>query len=144
MINEEIKEQIKVDIVCWFKENFPNCTMRKKPMKDIVNMLRHEVIHYMIYMKFIGISGVELEMTFSKENSLQFSYGAKILSHYPLIYSLPRYYPKYIFVEFIHYLFDIIYNIFTFRRLKYLKTCTIYFIRTLFEFKKRDKKIGIK
>ncbi len=135
MVNQEIKMQMKRDIGNWFKEGFPKCTMKKKPLKDIVNMLRHEMIHYKIYEKFIKIRDVELEITFSKRNSLQFSYSAKCLGHYPLMYSLPRYYLKYIFVEFIHYLLDMIYNIFTFRRLKYLVLYSTNFIKMLFNLK---------
>lgn len=140
MINEELKDQIKADIGYWFKENFPGCTMRRKPMKDIVNMLRHEVIHYKIYIKFVKISEVELIINFSKKNSRQFSYSATCLGHYPLIYSLPRYYFKYIFIEFIQYLYDMIYNILTFRRIKHLIRYTTYFIKTLFEISKKVKR----
>jgi len=135
MISEEIKKQMKLDICYWFKENFPDCDIKRKPLKDIVNMIKHEIIHMKICRKFIEIGDIALVLNLHKK-----SYGAKILSHYPLIYNLPQYYPKYILIEFIHYLYDMIYGIFTFRKLKYLALYTIYFIKkNLFKLKMRDK-----
>ena len=144
MISEEIKDQIKVDINHWFNENFPGGIIKKKAMKDIVGMIGHEMIHYKIYNKFVKNAGVGLTLKFSKEDYDSFSYSATCLGHYPLFYNLIQYYPKYIFVEFIQYLYDIIYNIFTFRRIKHLVSYTIQFIKTLFEFRlKREKKVEI-
>ena len=137
MISEEIKDQMKADISYWFKENFPGGTMKKKPMKDIVSMLGHEVIHYKIYIKFVKIANVELILNFTKKDYNSFGYSAKCIGHYPLVYSLPRYYLKYIFIEFIQYLYDMIYNIFTFRRIRHLVDYTIDFTKTLFEFRRK-------
>ena len=125
---------MKMNIGNWFKENFPKCIIKRSSLKNIVNMIRHEIIHYKIYKKFIKNSGIDLEMVLSKKSSLHFGYSAKCLGHYPLIYNLSQYYPKYLFVEFIQYLYDIIYSIFSLRIFNDFIPYTTYFIKTLFKF----------
>ena len=133
-MEQEIKTQMKMDIVNWFKENFPKCIIGRKSLKDIVRMMKHEIIHYRISEKFIEDVSVKLEITLFTANP-GFGYNSKCLTRYPLIYNGLQYYPKYIFIEFNQYLYDMIYNIFSLRGLKYLIRYTKGFIKTLFKFK---------
>ena len=141
IISEEIKEQIKTDINNWFKENFPNCIIPRRSLKEVVRMIAHEIMHYKITLKFIENAETRMELTFFvAKNRLGFGYNAKCINRYPWHYSLPQYYPKYIFVRFVHYLYDMIYNIFSFRGLVHLMLYTKNFIKTLFKFKVKVRK----
>ena len=136
MISEEIKSQIKTDTNHWFKENFPECIVPRKSLKDIVRVITHEIMHYKISLKFIEDVEARMELTFFvAKNGIGFGYNAKCITHYPWYYSLPQYYPKYIFIEFVHYLYDMIYNIFSVRGLGYLLMYSKNFVKTLFNFK---------
>lgn len=136
MISEEIKEQIKIDTNHWFKENFPNCVIPRKSLKDIVRMIKHEVIHYKISLKFVKNIETTVHITFFvAKDGIGFGYSSKCITRYPWLYSLPQYYPKYIFIEFIQYLYDMIYNIFSLSGLKYLVSYNKNFVKTLFNFK---------
>ena len=135
MISEETKEQIKIDIKRWFKENFPECIVPRKALKDIVRTIKHENIHYKISLKFIENVEASMEIFFIIIKDTQFEHGAKCSICYPWFYSLPQYYPKYIFIEFIHYLYDIIFHIFSLRGLEYAISYTTDFIKKLFKFK---------
>ena len=136
MITEETKEQIKTDTNHWFKENFPNGTVSRKSLKDIVRMITHEIMHYKISLKFIKNIETTIHITFFvAKDGIGFGYNSKCITRYPLFYSLPQYYPKYIFIEFVQYLYDMIYNIFSFRGLGYLLMYSKNFIKILFNFK---------
>ena len=140
MIETEVKDQIKMDINYWLKENFPGCIIPRKSLKDIVRMIKHEIIHYKISLKFIGDIRATIKITFFVANP-GFGYNAKCLTRYPLIYNLPQYYPKYIFIEFVQYLFDIIWSIFSLGIFKNFRSYTTNFLKTLFHLKlqKGDK-----
>ena len=136
MISEEIKEQIKTNTNHWFKENFPNCVVSRKSLKDVVRVITHEIMHYKITSTFIENPETRMELTFFvAKNRLGFGYNAKCITRYPREYSLPQYYPKYILIQLIHYLYDMIYNIFSLRGLEHLIPYTKKFIKTLFKFR---------
>jgi len=132
MISEETKKQIKTNTNHWFKENFPNCVVPRKSLKGIVWIIGHVIIHSKISLRFIEHPEIRMEITFFvAKNGLGFGYNAKCITRYPWFYSLPQYYPKYIFIEFVHYLYDMIYNIFSLKGLKHLIPYTKNFIKTL-------------
>ena len=134
----EVNDQIKFDINYWFKKNYPDCTITKKSLNHIVNILKHETIHFKIFRKFVKETNIIMNLTLIYEDPCNFSCNGKCIARYPLNYSLLRYYPKYIFIEFIQYLYDMIYNIFILRKFKYLIRYTIYFLKTLLEFRIKE------
>lgn len=138
-MGQEIINQIKIDFSCWFKENFPGDVPKRKSLKDIVGMIRHEMIHINIYRKLVKGGKISLEMYFTKENSYRFSYGAKCLVHYPLSYNRPQCYPKYVFIEFVQCLYDMIYGIFLYGIFFNFIPCIIGFLKTLFKLKITEK-----
>ena len=133
-----------MDINYWFKENFPKCVIKRKSLKNIVNMIRHEIIHYKIFKKFVKEDlDAHFEIYLTREDSYQFSYSAKCLTIYPLVYNSLRYYPKWVFIEFVQYLFDIIWSIFTLKIFKNFIPYTTYFLKVLFEFKTKGKPVEV-
>jgi len=132
-IKQEMKTQMKLDIVNWFKENYKGVQIRRRVLKYIVRTLIHEVIHSKIYKKLGKRIKIELIINLTKDD---FSLGCDFTCHgsYPSIYNLPTYYPIYIFIEFVHAIFDIIDGLVRFQFFKII-FCSKYFINALFKLK---------
>lgn len=132
-INQEIREEMKMNIVNWFKENYKGVQIRRRILKYIIRSLTHEVIHYKIYEKLGKGIKIEFIINISKDDLFL---GCAFYCHgqYPLVYNLPAYYPIYIFIEFVHTIFDIIDGMVRFNFFKII-FCLKYFIKELFELK---------
>lgn len=122
-----------MDIVNWFKENHKGEQVRRRDLKSVVHGLRHEAIHYKIYKKFYKETEIYFELNMIKGESTT---KLRFICHctYPF-YETPVSYPIYIFIEFVHTIFDIIEVIIRYP----FHTIVLYlkdFIKTLFELKK--------
>lgn len=129
---------MKMDIVNWFKENYKGVQIRRHILKYIVRALTHEVIHYKIYKKLGNGIRIEFLINMIKEDLI---FGCKFScrSSYPLIYNLPAYYPIFIFIEFIHTIFDIIDGIVNFNFFKIISRSKD-FTKALFDLKFKKEK----
>ncbi len=122
-----------MDLVNWFKENYKGVQIRRRILNYIVRSLTHEVIHYKIYNKLGKGMKIEVIINIIKDDLfLRCDFACAV--SYPLMYNLAAYYPIYIFIEFIHAIFDIIDGIVSFRFFKIIYS-TKYFIKALFTLK---------
>lgn len=90
-------------------------------VKDYLDCFNHEFYHSHIYRRF----GLQPEVTIKIErkqegNTLYFRAIGKCYSKYPIEYGHPKYYPKFILIEFIQFIYDIFYDIRKFNFLKNL------------------------
>ncbi len=66
-MNQEIRTQMKLDLVDWFKANYKGVQIRRRILKYIVRALTHEVIHYKIYERFGKGMESEISMNLTKD-----------------------------------------------------------------------------
>jgi len=105
-LEQEIKTQLKLDIVNWFKENRRGKQIKRCVLKSVVHGLRHEAVHYKIYKKFYKETEIYFELNMVKDD-LVLRCDFSCSGTYPF-YETPVSYPIYIFIEFVHTIFDII------------------------------------
>jgi len=79
---------------------------------DYLDCFNHEFYHSYIYERF----GLQPEVTIvierkQERNTLYFRANGKCYCKYPIEYGHPKYYPKFILIEFIQFIYDFIYDI---------------------------------
>lgn len=120
-----------MDVVNWFKENYKGKQIRRRDLKWVVRGLRHEAVHYKIYKKFDKEMELFFELNMIEvDPTLRYIFACHC--SYPSVYELPAYYPIYIFIEFIHTIFDIIDGIIKFEFINVISSSK-YFIRKIFD-----------
>ena len=130
-------DEMKEDIKLWWKTNMFDWKIDKKVVNKFKEIVFHEVIHCKIVKnsaKTINIT-LQLEKLEKAEDGIAgFYYAASCVYTFPHKFNLPKYYPRFIFIQFRHFLFDVICDIFkfyifatfTYRLSKFLK-CLISF-----------------
>ena len=115
-----------------------DCKIDKKTANIFKNLVAHEIIHYKIGKKYVVNVNLSLELEkVEEEGILSFYYNASLKYNYPYKFNLPKYYPIFVFIEFKHFLFDVICDTFKFT----IFTTLIYrlsnFLKSLISFKVR-------
>jgi len=87
----------------WSKKYLEDKPKLKKLFpKAIVNGLNHEFFHFFIYEKFLNDPELTLEVNDENPTNM------KTIITYPIEYSYPKYYFRFIFIEFIQMFYDLI------------------------------------
>jgi hypothetical protein len=82
----------------------------KKQIKNFYyNILCHEYLHSKIYHNFSVFHSIEIRYYY---NPKKYHWRAKCIAEYDLEYILPKNYPKYLFIEFIQYFYDFLFDLF--------------------------------
>ena len=129
---------MKEDIKHWWKTNMPNCKMDKQIINLLKKLVFHETIHYKIVKNNAKSIDLILELKKAEEGIIGFYYNASCRYIFPYKFNLPKYYPKFILVEFTAFLFDIICDLFSLSIFKNLKYRLSNFLRCLISFKVRS------
>ncbi len=115
-----------------------NCKINEK----VINKLKELILHEFIHCKIVKTSARTIELVLNLEKSEDdigcFYYGASCEYTYPYKFNLPKYYPKSVFIEFKHFLFDFIYDIFKFTIFTTFKYRLFKFLKNLISFKVRS------
>lgn len=129
-------DEMKEDIKHWWKTNMPNLKIDKEIANIFKKLVAHEIIHCKIVKNSATNINLALDFTLEKaeEGIINFYYNASLIYNYPYKFNHPKYYPKFIIIQFKHFLFDIIcdtfrfaiFTTFTYRLFKFLK-CLISF-----------------
>jgi len=134
---DKIKQDIRQDIKQWWKTNMSDWKMNKKVINRFNKLIFHETIHY----KFVKNSAntIELKLYLKKaEGDLcNFYYAASCNYTYPYKFNLPKYYPKFILIEFTGFLFDFICDTLNFAIFTSFKYRLFTFLKRLKQFKVR-------
>jgi len=125
MIKQEIKTQLKLDIVNWFKENIlPELDKKEKIntklLKDIEVIIKHEYLHSKFY-SIIGLDTelwINLEGKYDNESSLIVGIEGSCRLINNKGYFFPRYYFHLVISEIAHLIYDIISDFLNFNFLK--------------------------
>lgn len=135
--------EIRYDIMKWISNWVNNEVtvkgyyLTQKQIKEIVKTLYHERIHSRIYRTF----GIETDLVlklyskFDENNNLFFCSYGQCIGIYPHPYSFPKLYPKYILIEFIQFLFDILYDIFRLKIFSHFPYRIKIFLKTIIKLK---------
>jgi len=131
---DEMKESIRD----WWKTNMSNWKMDKRVVNKFKELVFHEIIHCKIVKTSAVNINVILELEKAEEGITGFYYNASCIYTYPYKFNLPKYYPRFIFIEFRHFLFDVICDIFKFDIFA-IFTCRLpKFLKCLISFKVRS------
>ena len=130
-------DKMKDDIRYWWKTNKINCKIDKEVVKKLKELVFHEIIHYKIVRNCAVNIDIVLELTKAEEGIIGFYYNGYCRYNYPYKFNLPKYYPKFILIEFKHFLFDIIcdlfkfdFTVFKYRLFKFLKRLIRFKVRS--------------
>ena len=133
-----ISNEIKEDIKFWWKTNMLNCKINEKVINKLKELILHEFIHYKIVKTSARTIELVLSLGKSEDDIGCFYYEAYCKYTYPYKFNLPKYYPKFVFIEFKHFLFDFIYDIFKFAIFTTFKYRLFKFLKVLISFKVRS------
>ena len=133
-------DEMKENIRDWWKTNMPECIIDKKVVNKFKEVVFHEIMHY----KIVKNSAVDISLTLklgeTEEDIIGFYYNASCEYSYPYKFNLPKYYPKFILIEFKHFLFDVICDTFRFDIFTTFKYRLFKFLKCLISFKVRSKR----
>ena len=133
----QFEEKMKEDIKHWWKINM-FYKINKKAVNKFKELVFHEIIHYKIVKKSAINIDLTLELGKAEEGIIGFYYNASCKYNYPYKFNLPKYYPKFIFIEFKGFLFDIICDLFKFAIFTTFKYRLFKFLKCLINFKVRS------
>jgi len=126
------------DIRYWWKINMSEWKIDKKVVNKFKELVFHEIIHY----KIVKNSAINIGITLSLEKAegyiKGFYYGASCKYIFPYKFNFPKYYLEFIFIEFKHFLFDIICDLFSFSIFTTFKYRLFKFLKCLISFKVRS------
>nr|BDI55080.1 MAG: hypothetical protein [uncultured archaeon] len=89
--------------------------------KEYLDTHSHEFYHSYFFKKFGLQSEVSIEIERKQEgNTLYFGTFGKCISICPIKYNRPKYYPKFVLIGFIQFIYDIFYDIRKFNFLRNL------------------------
>lgn len=129
--------EIKEDIKHWWKTNMLNCQINKKVVSKFKELVFHEIIHC----KIVKTSAVNIKLILELEKAEEegcFYYDAFCQYTFPYKFNLPKYYPRFIFIAFRHFLFDIICDIFRLEIFTAFRYRLFKFLKCLISFKVRS------
>ena len=111
----KFSDKMKEDIKYWWKTNILNSKIDKRTINKFKELILHELIHYKniknsALNKILALKIEKIE----EEGIIGFYYNASCTYAYPYKFNLPKYYPKFVLIEFKNLLFDVIYDIFKF------------------------------
>ena len=126
MITQEIKTQMKMDVVNWFKENIipeldKKAKINTKLLKDIEIIIKHEYLHSKFYSIIVGLETelyINLEKVYDNESELFVGIDGKCRLIDNKGYSFPRYYFHLVISEIANLIYDIIFDFLNFNFLK--------------------------
>ena len=130
-------DEMKEDIKDWWKMNMIDCKIDKKVVNLFKKLVFHEIIHYKIGKKYVENIDLSLELEKAEEGTSGFYYNASLKHTYPYKFNLPKYYPMFVFIEFKHFLFDIICDTFRLAIFVNLRNRLFKFLKCLISFKVR-------
>ncbi len=131
-------DEMKEDIKHWWKTNVFDWKIDKRVVNKFKELVFHEIIHYRIAKNSAETIYIGLELGKAEEGIAGFYYNAFCEHFYPYKFNLPKYYPKFILIEFKHFLFDVICDIFKFAIFTTFKYRLFKFLRCLISFKVRS------
>ncbi|KKN34303.1 hypothetical protein LCGC14_0795000 [marine sediment metagenome] len=132
-------DKLKEDIRYWWKINMYNLKIDKKVVNLFKKIVFHEVIHYKIVKNSAKTIDIVLNLKKAEEeNIIGFYYDAYCKYTFPYKFNLPKYYPKFIFIEFKHFIFDIICDIFNVAIFTTFRYRLFKFLKCLISFKLRS------
>jgi len=93
-------------------KNYNDFVFSEWEVKDFLDCFNHEFYHSHIFRKF----GLESEVTFEIErkqegNILYFRADGKCIAECPIKYNHPKYYPKFVLIGLIQFIYDVFYDI---------------------------------
>ena len=111
--------------------------------KEIANIFKKLVVHEIIHYKIVKKSATNIKITLTLEKAeekgiIGFYYEGVCKYNFPYKFNLPKYYPKFIFIEFKHFLFDIICDTFRLAIFANLRYRLFKFLKCLISFKVRS------
>ena len=130
---------MKKNIRNWWKTNMSDCIIDKKVVNIFKKIIAHEIIHYKIAKKYTINKGLTLELAETEDEKAGFYYNASFDYNYPHNFNFPKYYPIFVFIEFKHFLFDVICDIFSFTIFTTFRYRLFMFLKCLISFKVRSK-----
>lgn len=130
--------KMKEDIKRWWKTNISDWKMDKKIINKFKELIFHEIIHYKIVKNCAETVDLILQLEKAEEGITGFYYGAICKYTFPYEFNLPKYYPKFIFIHFKHFLFDVICDIFKFTIFTTFRYRLFKFLKCLMRFKRRS------
>lgn len=116
-----------------------DCKIDKKIANVFKKLIVHEIIHYKIVKK--SAANIKITLTLEKaekEGFIGFYYEGVCNYIYPHKFNFPKYYPVFVFIEFKHFLFDVISDTFRFAIFTTLIHRLSKFLKCLISFKVRS------
>lgn len=129
--------KMKKDIVQWWKTNM-DFEIDKEIANVFKKLVNHEFVHYKIVKNSAKDINLILELEKAEEGITGFYYNASCVYTFPHIFNLPKYYPKFILIEFKHFLFDVICDTFNFEIFAIFRYRLFKFLECLISFKVRS------
>ena len=139
VVNYDFLDELKENIRDWWKTNMSDWCIDKKIVNEFKRLVFHEAIHYKIVMKHAININFLLELEKAEEKGITgFYHDASLKYNYPYKFNLPKYYPKFIFIEFKHFVFDVICDTFRLEIFTTFKHRLFKFLKSLIQFKVRS------
>ena len=129
---------MKKDIIQWWKTNMPNLKIDKEIANIFKKLIAHEIIHCKIVKNSATNINLTLELEKAEDGITGFYYNASCVYTFPHKFNLPKYYPRFIFIQFKHFLFDVICDTFRLDLFTNFKCRLFKFLECLKSFKVRS------
>jgi len=129
---------MKKDIKHWWKTNMSEWKLDKEVVKKFKEIVFHEIIHYKIVKTSAETVDIILYFERAEGYKTGFYYEAVCKYTFPYKFNSPKYYPRFVFIHFKHFIFDFICDLFSFAIFTTFKYRLFEFLKRLICFKVRS------